>query len=153
MGQLPLLRLPNTISRKASDALASPEQCQYKAQVDSLYSNQVIRLGVLAMDLAQRAKSVETALESGQGCSATRLLSDLSPAERLAVLKQAVADNQMKAADGVPILDFSAAPPNAPLTEADKIIWVTKQSRAKTEAPVKLLGFNDLTVLPCKNAR
>jgi hypothetical protein len=107
----------------------------------------------MVMDLAERAKSVENALERGEGCSASRLLSDLSPAERLTVLKQAVADNHMKAADGVPILDFSATTPNAPLTEADKIIWVTKQSKAKTEAPVKLIGFNDLTILPCKNAR
>ncbi len=105
------------------------------------------------MDLAERAKSVENALESGEGCSATRLLTDLSPAERLTVLKQAVADNHMKAADGIPRLDFSAVPPNEPLTETDKIIWVTKQSKAKTEAPVKLIGFNDLTILPCKNAR
>ncbi|MDP3507501.1 MAG: hypothetical protein Q8T09_05885 [Candidatus Melainabacteria bacterium] len=105
------------------------------------------------MDLAERAKAVEQVLENGQGCSAMKLLSDLTPADRLSVLKQAVAENHIKTADNIPILDFSATPPSAPLTETDKIIWVTKQSKAKTEAPVKLLGFNDLTVLPCKNAR
>lgn len=104
------------------------------------------------MDLAERAKSVENALESGEGCSAMKLLSDLSPAERLTVLKQAVAGNHMKAADGVPILNFTATPPDAPLTDTDKIVWVTK-SKTKTETPVKLIGFNDLTVLPCKNVR
>ena len=105
------------------------------------------------MDLAERANAVEKVLENGEGCSATKLLSDLNPVECLNVLKQAVTNNHLKSADGVTILDFNTAPPNAPLSETDKIVWVTKQSKAKTEAPVKLLGFNDLTILPCKNSR
>lgn len=152
MGRLPLPKPPNAVSRKPRDApphYLSKANIKPKSTAYTATSNQT---GVRAMDLAERAKSVENALESGEGCSAMKLLSDLSPAERLTVLKQAVAGNNMKAADGVPILDFTATPPDAPLTDTDKIVWVTK-SKTKTETPVKLIGFNDLTVLPCKNVR
>ena len=105
------------------------------------------------MEAAERAKAVERVLENGEGCSAVRLLTDLNPADRLMILKEAVSLNQRTATDGIPRLDFSSPVPNAPLTEADKLVWVTKQAQDKSTAPVKLLGFNDLTILPCKNSK
>jgi hypothetical protein len=105
------------------------------------------------MDVVERARAVERVLEKGEGCSAVRLLTDLSPADRLKVLKEAVSNNHTNANDGIPRLDFSTTAPISPLTEADKLIWVTKQSQDKKDVPVKLIGFNDLTILPCKNAK
>lgn len=109
------------------------------------------------MDRAERIDEVRADLEGGQGCTASKLLLDLPPAERLAILKQAVAANHADE-KATTILNFSDPDVNGPLPSDAKLVWLTvreKDSAAQdghpSRKPATLIGFNDLTILPCKN--
>lgn len=101
------------------------------------------------MDRDERVREVQNQLEDGQGCSAARLLYDLLPAERLSVIKQVIDNN--KTAGGSQILDLSDPTMSAPRSADSPLVWVSKQPTDKSKPPVRLIGFNDLTMLPCKN--
>lgn len=102
------------------------------------------------MDRQTLTNEVRSDLEAGQGCAAARLIVELSPQERLTVLRQAVAANQADQHHKT-ILQFSDpslgdTPPGA----NHELVWLTA-SKDKDSKPIKLLGFQDLTILPCKN--
>lgn len=108
------------------------------------------------MDSNERAEAVRADLEAGQGCDASKLLINLSPAERLSILKQAVAANQADVSANK-VLQFSRPDIIAPLAADEKLVWLTVRDKVQSadgtprKKPATLIGFNDLTVLPCKN--
>ena len=108
------------------------------------------------MDRSERIDSVRASLEAGQGCDASRLILDLPPAERLQILQQAVKANHDDP-KAVAFLDFSREV-TAPLNPDEKLVWLTIREKATSadgvhRKPSTLIGFSDLTMLPCKNNR